>query len=263
MTPEQAKAILSLYRPGSADDNDPAFAEALALANAPRHPGRWASQPDPELSRWFQEHCSAYLSVRGKLREIQPPAGLKDQILAEYKSHLTPAPARPRILAWSLAGALLAAIALTVFLVRRDQARDFRLYRDRVVAQALRRAYPMDIETNDLAAINQYLAGKHAPTESVLPRSLKSAQPVGCAVVDWHGKAVTMLCFRTGKPLEQYEVADLWLFIAQQNAVSHVPAGVARTDAQVDRIATAAWTQDGQLYVLGVLGDEGALRKYF
>jgi hypothetical protein len=263
MTPEEAKAILSLFRPGSADQNDPAFAEALALANASRHPGRWGSQPDPELSRWFQEHCAAYLSVRGKLLEIQPPAALKDQILAESKSHMAPAPARPHIFAWSLAGALVIAMALTVFLVRRDQARDFGLYRDRVIAQALRRNYSMDMETNDLAAINQYLLGRHAPANSALPPSLKSAQPVGCAVIDWHGKPVTMLCFRTGKPLEQYEVADLWLFVANQNAVSHVPKDVARTDAQMDKIATASWTQGGRLYVLGVVGDEGALRKYF
>ncbi len=49
MTSQEAKKILALYRPGTADEHDPAFAEALALARqaqsgddrCPRPMGNW------------------------------------------------------------------------------------------------------------------------------------------------------------------------------------------------------------------------------
>jgi hypothetical protein len=262
MTPEEAKRILALYRPGTADQDDPAFAEALDMADPGRQPGRRVSQLDPQLSRWFREHCAAFLSVRGKFRDIQPPPALKDQILAEFKSHVTPVRSQRRVMLACVAAVLVLAAFLTVFLLRRAQ-RDFSVYRQRVVAQALRPSYSMDLETNNLAAISTYLAGRHAPADYLLPPSLKSAQPAGCAVINWHGKFVTMLCFRSGKPLGPGEVADLWLFVANQDDVVNAPAGVARAETQMDRMATAAWSQGGQLYMLGIIGDESVLQKYF
>jgi hypothetical protein len=261
MTPEEAKKILALYRPGSADQDDPAFAEALDMADPGRQPSRRASQLDPELSRWFREHCAAFLSVRGKFLDIQPPPALKDQILAEYKSHVTPMRPRRRLVLACVACVLVMAAFLTVFFIRRAQ-RDFSIYRQRVVAQALRPFYSMDVETNNLTAINTYLAGRHAPANYLLPPSLKSATPAGCAVIDWHGKLVTMLCFRTGKTLGPGEVADLWLFVANQDDVVNGPTSVSRAVTQMDRMATAAWSQGGQVYMLGIIGDEGALQKY-
>jgi hypothetical protein len=264
MTPEEAKRILALYRPGSADQDDPAFAEALDMADPGRQTDRRVAALDPELSRWFREHCAAFLDVRGKFLNIQPPPALKDQILAEYKSHMMPAPLRARrpvVLAYAACAVVMAAL-LTVFFVRRAQ-HDFSLYRQLVVAQALKPSYSMDLESTNLASINVYLAGRHAPADYLVPPSLASAKPVGCAVIDWHGKPAVMLCFRSGRPLGPGEVADVWLFVADQDDVVHAPANAARAVAEVDRMATAAWSQGGKLYVLGTIGDEAALQKYF
>jgi hypothetical protein len=260
MTPEEAKRILALYRPGSADQDDPAFAEALDMADAGRQRNGRASRLDPELSRWFREHCSAYLGMRGKFLEIQTPPAFKDQILAEYKSHVTPIVSRR--VAWAGAVAVLVMAALlTVFFVRRAQY-DFSRYRQLVVSKT-RGLYSMDVQTNSLAAINTYLVERHAPGNFSLPPSLKTAEPVGCGIIPLHGKVAAMLCFRTGKPLGQDELADLWLFVANENDVVHAPEGASRAIAQEDRMATAAWSQDGKLYVLGVIGDESVLQKYF
>jgi len=262
MTPEEAKRTLAFYRPGSADDDDPAFAEPLSLADPGRKPGPHASQIDPQLSRWFREHCSAYLGVRGKFLDIQPPPALKDQILAEYKSHITPMRSQRRVMLACVAGVLVMAAFLTVFFLRRAQ-RDFSVYRHTVVVRALRPNYIMDMESKDSAAIKTYLAGRHAPINYQLPASLKSAEPAGCAVIDWHGKLVTMLCFRSGKPFEPGEPPDLWLFVANQEAVLNAPTGVSRAVTEVDRMATAAWSQGGELYMLAIIGDESLLQKYF
>jgi hypothetical protein len=262
MTPEEAKRILALYRPGSADQDDPEFAEALDLADPGRQRGGRASQLNPELSRWFREHCNAFLGVRGKFMDIQPPPALKDQILAEYKSYVTPMRSQRRVLQACVACVLVAAAFLTGFFLLRAQ-RDFSVYRQRVVARALRPTYTMDMQTTNLASINTYLAGRHAPADYLLPTSLKSAEPAGCAVIDWHGKLVTMLCFRSGRPLEAGAAADLWLFVANQSAVLNAPTSVSRAVTQVDRMATASWSQGGKLYMLGIIGDEGLLQKYF
>jgi hypothetical protein len=262
MTPEQAKRILAFYRPGSADENDPEFAEALDLADPGRGRAGRLSQVDPDLSRWFREHCAAFLGVRNKLLEIQVPAGFQHQILAEYKSHVTPVrPSRRPVLALAYAaGILVVATLLTLFFVRRAQ-HDFALYRQRVVGKALG-AYSMDVQTNSLAAINAYLSQRNAPAGSSLPASLQSAEAVGCAVIDWHGKPVTMVCFRSGKPLGPDQVADLWLFVANESDVVHAPEGASRAIAQEDTMATAAWSQGGKVYMLGILGDQSALQKY-
>lgn len=74
MRSEEAKQILLLYRPGSADDQDPQVARALDLA-----------REDPELSCWFHQHCAFQERVRAKLRQIKVPKHLKQALLARRK----------------------------------------------------------------------------------------------------------------------------------------------------------------------------------
>ncbi len=74
MRREQAKQILLLYRPGSADAQDPQVARALDLASQ-----------DRELSCWFEEHCAFQERVRAKLRQIKVPKHLKQTLLTRPK----------------------------------------------------------------------------------------------------------------------------------------------------------------------------------
>src|SRR5579862_10039222 len=97
MDNQQAREILSLYRPGLDDPNDPFFAEALMQARR-----------DPELGRWFEKQCAVDVAVRDKFRQITAPAGLQQQILAERKV------VRPAI--WWERSAFLAAAAAAIVL---------------------------------------------------------------------------------------------------------------------------------------------------
>src|SRR5436190_735159 len=72
LTNQEAKEALLLYRPGISDARDAEFVEALACA-----------RKDPELERWFQEHCAVQGVLRDKFRQIAVPEGLKEQILSE------------------------------------------------------------------------------------------------------------------------------------------------------------------------------------
>ena len=66
MNSREAKEILLLYRPRTADANDPEFSEALALA-----------KKDPELATWFEQHCTLQTAVMTGWRRpgSAPPRG--------------------------------------------------------------------------------------------------------------------------------------------------------------------------------------------
>ena len=72
MNVNEAKSILLLYRPGTAETEDPQIAEALELASS-----------TPELTGWLVAHCACQSAISQKLRQITVPAGLKEQIISD------------------------------------------------------------------------------------------------------------------------------------------------------------------------------------
>jgi len=71
VNPKEAKAILLLYRPGTADAEDPQIAQAMEVARR-----------DPELGRWFTNHRRFQEAMRRKFRQIKVPSRLKIALLA-------------------------------------------------------------------------------------------------------------------------------------------------------------------------------------
>jgi len=70
MNTREAKEILLLYR-GPIDDSDPQFHAALDWAKG-----------DPELGQWLQEQTKCYGAIRAKLRDIEPPHALAENIIS-------------------------------------------------------------------------------------------------------------------------------------------------------------------------------------
>lgn len=249
MNRDEAKNILLLHRPGTADDGDPQVAEALTLAKS-----------DSELARWHEEHSARQNALRVKFREISVPEGLLEQIISEQK-------AAERRKSWRRNAliAMAAVVGLVVLAVLWSPARPaddtFAIYRSRMVSGALR-GYSMDMVTNNPAAIRSYLAQKQAPADYVLPAPLQQAEVAGCAVQRWHGAKVAMICFRTGKPLPPGQQSDLWLFVVDRASVKNAPGTTLAQLAPENRMITAAWTQGGKLYLLGTAGSEQAIRQY-
>jgi len=101
MTRDEAKFILGGYRPGGRDAGSAVFTEALRDADH-----------DPALRTWFERSRSLDSAVAGKLREIMPPAGLRESILAGARASGS-GRRRRRRLAW-IAGAAAAAIAVAL-----------------------------------------------------------------------------------------------------------------------------------------------------
>jgi hypothetical protein len=106
MNNQEAKFILEAYRPNGADAADATFTAAIAQA-----------QRDPELRAWWERQRTFDTSLAGKLKDIAPPVGLRDSILAGVRA------SRPRRQwwsnpAWFAAAAVIAVLAVTAFSLR-------------------------------------------------------------------------------------------------------------------------------------------------
>jgi hypothetical protein len=248
---DETKNILLRYRPDSADAGDPEIHEALEVA-----------AQDSELARWFEGHSARQRVIRESFRQIAPPPGLKEQITSEHAASLR-AVTRRRPYAWlaAAAGAALLAMATIWFARRGPGELTLAAFQNKMVGAALR-IYNMDLQTADPARIQTFLREKSAPSDFTLPDGLKRVAESGCAIQSWPGGKVSMLCFRTGKPLPQGTLSDLWLFVVDQNTVSGAPIETSPRFAKVNRLITATWSQGGRLYFLGMEGSEQELKKF-
>ena len=251
MNIETAKRILLLYRAGTSYVDDPEFAEALELA-----------RQEGELRQWLAEQATVREIIQVRFKQVQIPEGFKEQIISErpWKSLVV---SRQEIFA--LAAFVGVALLLGfVLLWSRPHPVENKLlaFESRMINSALRNPdYGMNLITNDLNQIRAYLAEHHAHADYTLPVGLDKATPIGCLIVSWQGNSVTMLCFKTGRPLSPGANSDLWLFIMDQKALSN-PPGNSPEIAKVNRTTAATWTQDEKVYVLAVDGDQELLQNY-
>jgi hypothetical protein len=186
---------------------------------------------------------------------------LKEQIISEQA-------AQEKIISWR-PNAVLAVAAVVVALVvlapfwfqHHGNKETFAIYRSRMAGIALR-DYIMDLATNNPAQVRAYLAQNHAPADYVLPMPLEKTAVTGCAIEGWQGAKVSMICFRTGKPLPPGQQSDLWLFVIDRSTVKNAPPMGSRQFVQVNKLMTVTWTEGDKLYVLGTAGDEQTLRQY-
>ncbi len=72
----QARAILALYRPGTADRDDPEVVRALAAVTR-----------DPGLSDWFAKHRALCEALREKFRQIPVPLHSRRALKARLCGH--------------------------------------------------------------------------------------------------------------------------------------------------------------------------------
>ena len=103
MTIEEAKFILSAYRPNGSDAAVPAFGDALRMA-----------ADDPALSAWFARSRAHDAAVAAKLKGVEPPPGLREAILAGARVSDAQRSRRP-VRIWIAGLAAAAALAIVVF----------------------------------------------------------------------------------------------------------------------------------------------------
>jgi len=250
VTRDEAKQTLALYRPGTADRDDPEFAEALALA-----------QRDPELARWLADHCALQAAIRAKFQQIAVPDGLKEQILSERKARFMPVLQRRTVLLAAAAALVFLALGVWSLYQRPREDNSFSNFRDWMARKVLRGYPQMDRETNDLKQILQYVADHGPRGDYALPKPLAKTSPTGCAVFPWHGRSVAMVCFNSGK-MAPPTTPDLFLFVISRSEVEKPPATNALQMTRVNALVAASWSAGDKTYVLAGLGDEAFIRHY-
>jgi hypothetical protein len=245
----RAQQILLLHRPGAGDERDPELAEALGMA-----------ERDEELRRWFMAQRNAQDAIRRGFRSIAPPAALKEQIISERPWHTRPVTLR-HVMATAAVALVVLALGLWWSGEEPREDKSFASYRNRMVSTALR-GYGMQLETSDLKSIRDFLNQRGAPADFVPPTGLAQATGTGCLTVAWQASRVSMICFKTGRPLPPGQSSDLWFFVVDHAVVPDAPATDTPQLARVREVATASWTRAGKTYVLAVQGDEMLLRKF-
>jgi hypothetical protein len=241
-TPDEIKKVLSLYRGDARDRQDPEIREALDLAAG-----------DPGLKDWLEKHLAFHAAMRGKLRQVEVPAGLKETLLARRK--IVRAPVWWRQPAWAAAAAVILLSALAFLLFRPEPPPDrFANFEARIVRTALRQ-YRMDIETNDMQQVRQLLASRGAPADYEVPRGLRGLKLTGGGALKWRSNPVSMVCFDRG------DQQMLYFFIADRRIMKDPPTAQLRRGVVSD-LVTASWSDGDKVYLLAGPRDPEFEKKY-
>ena len=240
MTRNEAKRILLLYR-SRRDLEDVEIRAAVEQA-----------QRDPELQRWFDQHCAAQRRVRDQFAKMPVPRNLKGAILAGHKIVRPVFWRRP---SWLAAAASIAVLMGVAALWSRPNAfQRFDLYRSRIVSTVWRE-YRMDILTNDLPAIRSYLAQRGAPTNYVVPPKLEQLSVTGGGRLKFGNQPVAMVCFDRG------DQQMLFLFVVGRDAIKGEPGATPEVH-MTSRLQTVSWSDRTNVYVLAGPPDADFVSKY-
>jgi hypothetical protein len=139
----------------------------------------------------------------------------------------------------------------TFWLKRVPKESTFESYRQSMT-RVISGKYRMSLETADFDRVRRFLANNQAPADYVLPSALQAERLLGCATLSWDGHPVSLLCFR------HRSGQDLWLFVTDRSAVSRPMETT--TFADIGKMNTAAWTANGDIYLLATRGDSDVLR---
>lgn len=239
MNTTEAKFILQARRPDGQDDSDPRFAEALEQARR-----------DPALAAWAAREQAFDTAVAGKLRAVQPPAGLRAAILAGARMS-RPAPfwRRPQVLALAASVAIVIGLAAAWPLLRpaADTERLALGVMNEVGSESHHAAMPQAH-----GRLHALLTDSSTRLAAGLPLDFARLKADGCRSLRIGGREVLEVCFERG--------GEFHLYVAKRADFKGEGPPMFR---ERGTLATVTWTDSRHTYVL-VSGDgAAALRNVF
>jgi hypothetical protein len=243
MNNQEARFILSAYRPGGQDAADPDFREALDQA-----------QRDPALGRWFTQQTATDAQFARAVETIHPPADLRANILAGAR--LTQQKRRWQFvkpLAIAAAVMLAATFALTPF-VHLHQEKKFTAWQAASIATINDLVESKDhfsYTSGKPDTVSQWLQASYAPAAPTLTPNLSHLRALGCKVIESGGHRISILCMH----LTPTELVHLVTYD------SPTPMLTKPRFMQHNGWNTATWTADGKTYMLATKADEEKLKQ--
>jgi hypothetical protein len=241
---DEVRKILSVYRPG-----EELFDPLLAAA-------RKEAENDPELAAWFAREQNFDNPFARAIASGPLPAGLKIRVTPAKADRITrTSPWRRRLLV-----AAAAVVILGVFLsswrgpfVPNTSLAD---YREEMMS-FVKLDPPLQLESGNLAAINDWLVRERAPSGIKLPPGLAALDPLGCRVLTFRGEKVTLLCFcrGTGKP-------HAYLFVVARGHLEKLPPATAPVVASEGEWVTAGWENADYTYLMGTQGGRNLFEHF-
>jgi hypothetical protein len=242
MNSEEAKQLLEVYRPGSADATDPRFAEVLDQV-----------QRDPELSQWLKAQNKFDALMTEGLKTIEAPADLKASILASQRVVRVPLWRETRVrVAMAACAVGLAVLGTSLF---GQRAPRFPEFREELVAKAWNGDAHLDFKSSDLVRIRQWLAREQAVPDLSLPSGLRDARVHGCRMVQVDGHRVPMICLSEGS-------RHLHLFVVEGTMFANLPPAESPDFQKCGAWKTTSWQQGEKTFVLTGLKYQTFVSKF-
>ncbi len=237
MNNNEAKEILSAYRPGGGDAADPIFREALEQARR-----------DPELDAWFKaerEHDAAFARA---IQSLPVPRDGKQSLLA--LARVEPRHKRSFRPTWSvaIAAGILLALGLAFFSIPLSQHEYESVLQQEEIGVAglhtLANAMePLDFYGESILELRGWLAGRGAPAPASLPAQFATLNSIGCRVFSSEtGPTFSLLCLEKDGEL-------VHLFVTEE-ATGAALAIADRTWLTHDDWNAYCWSDNEHTYVL-------------
>lgn len=272
MNNDEAKFILRARRPGGPDARDAAFAEALAHARR-----------DPELATWFAEESAIDAALFAQLSAVPVPSDLKHAILIGRKV-IKPQPwwRQPVSLPTAVAAvvATLLCIAFVGLREPREAALDFSRFNADLtdyVGSRYGLLFSPKLATANmgyLGAGGSELHYRSARVEDIrrwltensghgaceFPARLKDHPSMGCGMLDWRGKRVSLVCFQVGTDLPKDKV---YLVVIDSADLPDPPKGASPQFTTRGEWTSATWRNGDFVCLLLGYGNGETLARYF
>lgn len=233
MSNDEARFVLAACRPSGRDAGDPAMAGALEQA-----------KNDPALGAWFAREQAHGFAMAAKLREIAPPAGLREAILAGARA--SGGAVAPRRARWAQPVWLAAAAAVAMLL---SLAAWWRLAPvggasfEEFAVNFVDRGFLLQKRSANLAELKSWLAGQRGPLPETLPAEFARLRALGCRKLDFQGRDVSLVCFERGGK-------EFHLFVLRREDGPGAPAGAAPRFSDRGKLVAAAWSDAKNHYVV-------------
>jgi hypothetical protein len=243
MDKKEAQIILSALRPDGPEATEPAFAEALAQAEA-----------DPALQAWWQAQQDFDRKIAAKLAEVPLPADLRENILARRK--ITRFEPRVRYSTWLAAAAVVAflCVAGTFWRVANYGPVDRSDYADAVVSELGDHGPDLAVTSADHQKIIAWLKAHNAPVGDMPPK-FDGMPSIGCQKYDIHGHTVSLVCFSlAGGGIAHF-------FMVDKSALNDPPEENGAQFGNVKGWNVAAWSDSRMTYMVATQDSVATLKQ--